>query len=179
MKITTNMYVTLSYDLTVGEGDEKELMEQTTVEEPLEFIFGNNMMLDSFEKEIEGLGEGDEFSFNIAPEEAYGEYDDTMVLDLPKNIFEIDGKIDDEVLIEGNTVPMMDNQGNRLMGSVVAVKDESVTMDFNHPLAGEQMFFAGKVISVREASAQEIAALFSSQSGGGCSGCSSGNCGDC
>ena len=178
MKISDNKYVTLTYDLNVGEGDERELMEQATAERPLEFIFGTNSMLEAFEKQIEGLSEGDTFSFRLTPDEAYGDYDEEKVLDLPKSIFEIDGKIDENVLFEGNTVPMMDSSGNRLTGSVVEVGEKMVTMDFNHPLAGELMHFAGTVTGVREASAEEIAALFS---GGGCGcgsgGCSTGGCG--
>lgn len=175
MKISANKYVTLVYDLHVGEGDERELMEQATTENPLEFIFGTNSMLESFEGHIDGLVEGDTFQFSLSPDEAYGDYDDTKIVELPKNIFEVDGKIDEEILFEGNTVPMMDTSGNRLMGSVVSVEDDIVTMDFNHPLAGETMHFSGSVIGVREASAQEIAALFSD---GGC-GCGSGGCDTC
>ncbi len=173
MKISDNKYITLSYDLNVGEGDEKELMERATAENPMEFIFGANMMLDSFEKHLIGLEQGSEFSFSLVPDEAYGDYDEEQVIELPKNIFEIEGKIDDEVLFEGNSIPMMDSSGNRLMGSVVSINDDVVVMDFNHPLAGENMHFSGTVLGVREASAEEIAALFS---GGGC-GCGSGGCG--
>lgn len=91
MKISENKYVTLSYDLNVGEGEERELMEQATAEKPLEFIFGTNSMLEAFEKQIEGLGQGDTFSFQLTPEEAYGDYDESKIIELPKNIFEIDG----------------------------------------------------------------------------------------
>lgn len=173
MQISDNKYVTVTYDLNVGEGDERELMERATAQQPLEFIFGTNSMLEAFENQLEGLSRGDKFSFRLTPEEAYGDYDETKLLELPKNIFEIDGKIDEGVLFEGNTLPMMDSSGNRLVGSVVSVGDEVVTMDFNHPLAGEIMHFEGTVMDVREASAEEIAALFS---GGGC-GCGSGGCG--
>lgn len=173
MKISANKYVTLTYDLNVGEDDERELMEQATDERPLEFIFGTNSMLDAFEKQIDGLSEGDTFSFSLTPDEAYGEYDEEKIIELPKNIFEVDGKIDEEMLVEGNTLPMMDSNGNRLMGAVVSVSDEVVTMDFNHPLAGETMHFEGTVKGVREASAEEIAALFSD------GGCDSGNCSGC
>ncbi len=176
MKISANKYVTLSYDLNVGESDAIELMEQATAEKPMEFIFGTNMMLDSFEQQLEGLAEGDKFDFKILPEDAYGDYDDAMLLDLPKNVFEIDGKIDNEVIFEGNSVPMMDSSGNRMLGSVVSIQEDTITMDFNHPLAGDQMHFVGKVLGVRDATAEEIAALFS---GGGCSGCESGDCGSC
>lgn len=179
MKISPNKFVTLSYDLNVGEGDEKELMEKATPEQPLEFIFGTNSMLEAFEKNVDGLVEGDTFDFVLTPDQAYGEYDDEHLVDLPKNIFEVDGKMDESVVFEGNTIPMMDSNGNRLNGSVVSVGDDTIQMDFNHPLAGETLHFTGNVLSVREASAEEIAALFAPQ-GCGCGssddseGCGSG-----
>jgi len=180
MKISVNKYVTLTYDLNVGEGDERELMEQATIEKPMEFIYGTNSMLDAFEKQLEGMNSGDEFNFKLSPDDAYGEYDEAQLLELPKNIFEVEGKIDGDILFEGNVVPMMDSSGNRLMGSVVNIGDDFVTMDFNHPLAGENMHFTGKVIDVRDATQEEIAALFT-DAGCGCGsnggGCSSGNCG--
>jgi FKBP-type peptidyl-prolyl cis-trans isomerase SlyD len=86
MKIESNRMVALTYDLNVGEGDERELMEQATAERPLQFIFGANMMLDAFERELKGLGEGDTFSFSLTPEEAYGEYEEERVIELPKTI---------------------------------------------------------------------------------------------
>lgn len=177
MKISTNKFVALSYDLTVGEGEERELMEKATAETPLEFIFGTDSMLQAFEKNIDGLAEGDSFDFTLTPEDAYGEYDDDHVVDLPRNIFEQDGVLNEEVIFEGNTVPMMDTNGNRLNGSVVEVKEDVIKMDFNHPLAGETLNFSGKVLTVRESTPEEIAALFAPQ-GGGC-GCGSGcGCGD-
>lgn len=176
MKISTNKFVALSYDLTVGEGEELELMERATAETPLEFIFGTNSMLEAFEKNIDGLAEGDSFNFVLTPDEAYGEYDDEHIVDLPRHIFEQDGVLNEEVIFEGNTVPMMDTNGNRLNGSVVEVKDDIVKMDFNHPLAGETLNFSGKVLNVRESTPEEIAALFAPQGGCGCgSGC---GCGD-
>ena len=74
----------------------------------------------------------------------------------------------------------MDSSGSRLMGSVVSIGEDFDTMDFNHPLAGENMYFTGQVLNVRESTAEEIAALLS---GGGCGcgsgegGCGSGGCG--
>jgi len=175
MRIDTNKYITLAYDLNVGEDNELELMEQATPEQPLEFIFGTNSMLEAFEENINGLTKGDKFSFTLTPEQAYGDYDEDKIIEIPKNIFEVDGKIDENVLFEGNTVPMMDSSGNRLMGSVISIEDEVVAMDFNHPLAGELMHFSGSVLDVRESTAEEIAALFTS---GGCGCGSSCGCGD-
>ena len=186
MKIATNKLVTLTYDLNVGEDAEQELMERATPEHPLEFIFGTNSMLEAFEKNLENMEEGDSFDFFISPENAYGEYDDEYLADLPKNIFEVDGKIDENVIFVGNKVPMMDSNGNRLDGSIVEIGTDVIKMDFNHPLAGETLHFTGKVIGVRDASAEEIAALFAPQGGCGCgcdcgeaedADCSSGGCG--
>jgi len=176
MKISTHKFVSLTYDLNVGDGEERELMERATVEQPLEFIFGTNSMLEAFENQLQGLSEGDDFSFVLTPDQAYGEYDDEYLVDLPRNMFEQDGKLNEEVVFEGNVLPMMDTNGNRLSGSVVSVGDNTIKMDFNHPLAGETLNFSGKVIAVREATPEEIAALTMS-SGCGC-GCGSDDCGD-
>ena len=173
MKISDSKFVTVTYDLYVGEGDERELMESATAERPLDFIFGTNSMIKAFEDNLFGLTVGESFKFSLSQDEAYGDYDDSRILDLPINIFEVDGKIDEGMLFEGNTLPMMDTEGNRLMGSIVSITDTEVTMDFNHPLAGETLHFEGAVMGIREANAEEIAALTSDH---GCD-CSSGGCG--
>lgn len=175
MKISANKFVSASYDLYVGgeDGQEQELMEKATVETPLSFIFGAGMMLEAFEDKLAGLEVGDVFDFTISAEEAYGEYSDEQVVDIPLSVFEVDGKIDDEVIFENNIVPMMDQYGNHLSGTVVKVETESVKMDFNHPLAGEDLHFVGKVIAVREPSEDEIKQF----TGAGCNGCG-GDCGD-
>lgn len=169
MRISPNKFVSLSYELHVGDGDEeKELMEKATSENPLDFIYGTNSMLEAFEKNLDGKTEGDSFDFVLTPDEAYGNFEDDHVVDLPKNIFEVDGKLDENVIFEGNTIPMMDANGNRLNGSVVSVDADTVKMDFNHPLAGETLHFTGNVLSVREASPEEIAQLFAPSGGCGC-----------
>ncbi len=176
MKISNNKFVSLTYDLNVGEDEERELMEKVTDEQPLNFIYGMGMMLESFEKQVFGLQEGDAFSFSLTPKNAYGERDEERMVELPKSVFEIDGKFDKERISEGQMLPMMDSDGNRLMGAVMEVTDSHVLMDFNHPLSGEHLHFSGQILDVHEATAQEIAA-FTSGCGGGCGGhCSSDGC---
>ncbi|MDR1682978.1 MAG: FKBP-type peptidyl-prolyl cis-trans isomerase [Candidatus Symbiothrix sp.] len=160
MKISEGKLVSLTYDLTV----EGELMEKATKERPLTFLFGMGMMLEAFEKNLEAKQTGDKFAFTLTPTEAYGERDDQQVAELSKKIFEIDGKFDDETIVEGATLPMMTSDGHRLMGSVLEILPEVVVMDFNHPLAGETLHFEGEVIDVHEATAEEIAAI--TQQGG-------------
>jgi FKBP-type peptidyl-prolyl cis-trans isomerase SlyD len=175
MKISEEKLVSLTYDLTVaGEEGQIELMERATKEHPLSFMFGMGMMLEAFEKNVEGLKKGDKFSFILTPEEAYGEHIDENVVELPKSIFEVDGKLDEERISEGQTLPMMDAQGNRLMGSILEIKADVVVMDFNHPLAGETLHFDGEVVDVHEPTVEEIAALSHGD------GCDCGSCGsDC
>ncbi len=168
MKIADSKYVVVTYDLNVGEDDELELMEQATADKPLEFIYGTNSMLQAFEANLYGLSKGDKFKFTLSPEEAYGDFDETRIIDLPINIFEVNGKVNEEILFEGNTLPMMDTDGNRLMGSIVEVNEATVTMDFNHPLAGETMHFEGVVQEVRDATPEEIAALMTNDGCGDC-----------
>ena len=177
MRISANKYVAVIYDLNVGEGEERELMEKATREVPLKFIYGTGMMIPAFEDALAGLESGDQFDFSLTPENAYGEYNEDHVLELPKNIFEIDGKFDSEMVKEGNTIPMMDADGHRMNGSVLEVKKDVVVMDFNHPMAGETLHFKGEVVDVHEPTAEEIAAMTSSSCGGGCEGCG-GGCGD-
>ena len=170
-------FVTLTYDLYVGEENEKELMEQATEEQPLTFYTGLGMMLDKFEAEIAPLKVGDSFDFVIPVDDAYGEYEDEKIIELPKNIFEVDGAIDEEMIAEGNMVPLVDSEGNRINASIVSVGEDIVTVDINHPLAGEDLHFIGKVIEMREATEEELKAVFSSGCGCGSGGCDSGDCG--
>ena len=179
MKITANNFVSAEYELFVnGENaGELELMEKATPEQPLTFIFGLGMMLPKFEENMFGLEEGQTFEFTINTEDAYGEYDDASVLDLDRSIFEVDGNLDAEVVFEGNVVPLMDNEGNRINAQVVEVTDKHVKVDLNHPLAGETLHFKGKVLEVREATEQELASLQGGGCGSGGCGCGSGGCG--
>ncbi len=177
MEITTSKYVAVTYDLNVGEDGEQELMERATVENPLKFIYGVGTMLPAFEAALKGLEKGANFDFIIAPADGYGEFQEDHIIELPKNIFEVDGKFDADAIKEGETVPMMDSDGNRLLGTVAEVRDDVVVMDFNHPLAGETLHFTGKVIDVHEPTAEEIAALTAPAGGCGCDDCGS-DCGD-
>lgn len=164
-----NYYFAVSYDLKVGDND--ELMEQATTERPLCFYSGLGMMLDKFEQQMLALETGGNFDFVIPCADAYGEYDDEGVIDLPKSTFEIDGKLDERVLFEGNVVPLTDGENNRINASIAHVGKDTVTVDLNHPLAGEDLHFVGKVIVKREATEDEIANLLSKHSCHGCGGC--------
>lgn len=155
MVIGTNKVVAVHYTLTEGTA-EGQMVESTEGREPLVFIFGVGMMLPEFERNLEGLKTGDKFAFAIPSADAYGEYDDTALVEVPKNIFEQNGKIPDGLLEVGNVLPLQDQDGNRLQGMVAWVGLDKVKLDFNHPMAGVDLFFTGHVESLREADASEL-----------------------
>ena len=147
MKIQTNKVVSLSYTLTV-DGD---VIETVTAEKPMQFIYGTGYLLPKFEENIKEKEIGDLFDFVLDAPDAYGEVSQDAIIELPKKIFEVNGKIEDGLLKVGNVLPMTDSEGNRLNGAIDEVKDESVIMNFNHPLAGASLHFTGKVEAVRDA----------------------------
>ena len=173
--------VTLTYDLRIDD-ENGEMIEQATVEQPLQFLYGAGVMLPKFETHLAGLKQEDPFQIKLEKADAYGEVNNDAIVELPKSVFLVNGEFDSEMISVGNTVPMMSSNGQRMNGLVLEVTDEIVKMDFNHPLAGEDLFFSGKVIEVREASDEEVAQILSGGGGGcGCGshddGCSSGSCG--
>lgn len=155
MVIDTNKVVALKYELRVN-AENGELVEKVENDRPLQFIFGVGSMLEKFESNINGLKEGDKFNFKLAADEAYGNVNNEMIVDVPKEVFMVDGKIDESLLVIDKVIPMRDQQGNHLNGRIVEIKDAQVAMDFNHPLAGDDLFFTGEVLSVRDASEEEL-----------------------
>lgn len=179
MVISDKKFVAVSYDLFVPAEDGQELMEKAPKERPLKFTFGMGMMLDAFEAKLKGLAVGDKFDFKLSPEEAYGDFEEERVVDIDKSIFTVDGVFDDERIAVDRMVPMMDSEGHRLDGVVLEITDTTVKMDFNHPLAGEELHFVGEVLEVREPTAEELAVLQHRCGGGGCGNCGGGDCGGC
>lgn len=153
--IKNNMVVSLNYRLT-RDTEAGELIEETYDNQPLTFIYGIGMMIPKFEDELNGKKVGDKFSFGIPAAEAYGETDSTMIVDLPLELFNREGELDKEAINVGNILPMQDNQGNRMDGLIVEVGTETLKMDFNHPLSGQDLYFTGDILIVREASAEEL-----------------------
>ncbi len=168
MTIKENTLVAITYTLTV----DGEVIETVTSAKPLEFPYGIGFMLPKFEQNIEGLAAGDKFEFDLTVEEGYGEIVEDMIVELSKDVFMVDGVVNEEILAAGSMLPMMDSEGNRLMGIVKENRESSILMDFNHPMAGKALSFVGAVESVGELTPEKLAELT-----GGAGGCSCG-CGD-
>lgn len=155
MKIDKNKVVKLSYELRT-DGFDSALVEKTQDNQPLEFIYGIGMMIPKFEENLKGLEKGDEFQFKIEAAEAYGLSNPENIIELPKATFERDGSIEEGLLVKDNVITMQDNQGNRFNGRVEKVGDDTVTMDFNHPMADKDLYFKGKILDVRDATQEEL-----------------------
>jgi len=158
MSIAKNNVVFISYQLAFPDEDgQPDVVEIVDEKEPMVFIHGLSGLPEAFENNLLGLNEGDTFDFSISAEDAYGNVDPNAIIQLPKSIFQAEGQTADDILQIGNFIPMTDDQGNRMQGLVVAIEGESVTMDFNHPLAEKTLMFQGKILKIREATPEEIA----------------------
>ena len=176
MKIENQKVATLIYEMFVdGENGQEEVLERATLDQPLIYCHGEGMMLPAFEAAMLGKEVDESFDFRIPCQEAYGEYDERGVKVLDKTLFHNgDDEFDAERVYEGAVVPMNTTDGQIVNAQVVEITDDKVTIDLNHPLAGENLHFVGKVIDVRDVTPGELKALHHR----GCGGCH-GNCGDC
>ncbi len=158
MKIEANKVVKIVYELEIGEGNNKEMLEIVQDDEPMVFIQGMSGLPEAFEAQLDGLQAGDEFKFSVSAADGYGEPDPEAIIDFPIENFKIeDGKVPEGMLEIGNMIPFSNDEGNRMNGRIVEITDEFVILDFNHPLAGQNMHFSGKVLGVRDATKDEIA----------------------
>ena len=133
MRIEKNKVVLVTYDLTV----DGQLVDSANEEQPLDYIQGMHMLIPKFEEALEGLEEGAIFAFTIQPEDGYGAYDEKRRFDLPKTAFTIKGELREDLMQVGRILPMVGADGSIVNATVVEVKENGVTMDFNHPMAGK------------------------------------------
>ncbi|MBR5029784.1 MAG: FKBP-type peptidyl-prolyl cis-trans isomerase [Muribaculaceae bacterium] len=181
--ISKGKLVEIAYQIFIVDKDGDTLIYEFKADKPDRFVFGHEPgMLEAFTNHLEGLKAGDEFDFILSPIEAFGERNPEMETTLDKSLFVIDGEFDSERVYEGAFVPMMTADGMRIEGIVKQIADDTVTIDFNHQLAGETVKYTGKVINVREATEEEKNPprhCGGCKDGGGCQdGCKDGNCGE-
>ena len=149
MKIQEGSQVSIAYKLYVDDPS-GEFIEEAPKEDPYQFIVGSGEQFEAFDKQMIGLSAGDTFSFALKSEEAYGAIDEEAIVEVPKKVFEHEGKIDEKLFELYNVLPMKDEEGNEFSGAIIAIQEDSITMDFNHPLAGEDVWFDGEILEVEE-----------------------------
>ncbi|MDE7125650.1 MAG: peptidylprolyl isomerase [Muribaculaceae bacterium] len=179
-KIKPGKYVELGYDLyEVQPNGGQILVHQSDVNDPEKIIYGITPgVIRPLEAAIDGLEPGGEFDIIVKSDEAFGPHDPEQVVPLEKDIFMVDGKFDSDMIKEGAYVPMMTADGFRINGLVVKAEEDKITLDFNHPLAGKDVRFKGKIIAVRDATPEELQPQHGCGCGCGHDHCADGDCGD-
>jgi len=145
-----------------------EVIDSNKGQAPLEFIGGKGQIIPGLEKVVENMEVGEEKTVTIPASEAYGEYNEEMVQTLPRDQFE------GIELQKGMTLYGQTPDGQTIAVTVKDFDDKNVTIDYNHPLAGEDLTFDVKLVSKREATADEA---LTGQVGGGHDSCGCGSCG--
>ena len=148
MQIGTHKVVTIDYTLRNDGGD---VLDTSKGRGPLTYMHGAGNLIPGLESALEGKQAGDSMTVNVAPEDAYGEKDEQLVQEVPKNLFSGVENIQPGMQFQAQT-----QAGPRVV-TVVGVAEENVTIDANHPLAGVPLTFDVTVIEVRDATDEEKA----------------------
>ena len=182
MKIGQNKVVEFCYELEV----DGQVVDKTSKERPLDYIHGTGCLLPKLEEHIEGMEPGATFDVTLSPADGYGEVDPDRIIALPKAAFEVNGEVREDLLVPGNTIPMLNGSGAVIPGVVLEVSEDSVKMDLNHQMAGKTLHFKGEILTVREATEKELTEGLHGEyvhtcggCGGGCHGHGDGECGGC
>jgi FKBP-type peptidyl-prolyl cis-trans isomerase SlyD len=169
MVIEKNRVVTIDYKLRDAEG---AVIDESEASEPLIYLHGNDNIIPGLEKHLLGKAAGDEVACVVPAQEGYGERDEALVFQVNKSEFGEGSSIEPGMQFEAQG-----EDGAQLV-TVQSIEGDEVTIDANHPLAGEELHFTVKVVEVREATLEE---LEHGHVHGGCDcdgECGDGECGD-
>jgi FKBP-type peptidyl-prolyl cis-trans isomerase SlyD len=145
--VKDNLVVTLDYKLIVDD----EIMENTEDGKPILFIQGIGQIISGLENAIYGMKVGEQQTVIIPPEDAYGEYDAESLQEAKKDEFSEEVPLD-----VGTFLDLEDDEGDILSAQIIAAEEETVTLDFNHPLAGKTLTFEITLTDLRPASEEEL-----------------------
>ncbi len=151
MQIALLSVVRFEYQIHQGDAEGVLLSPVKTTE----VMIGLGMLLPDFERALIGLQQGNSFACALSCEQAYGKYQTAAVKALPLQLFPKERGGQTNWLKTGMQIPMQNDRGQHIAGLVKAIDKETVHIDFNHPLAGKDLYFSGKILSVREANKEE------------------------
>lgn len=146
MQVANDKVVSINYTLTDIDGK----VLDSSKGNPLVYLQGRNNIIPGLENALTGKAKGEELNVSIPPEEAYGEFREDMIQEIPKTAF---GEITD---IQPGMQFQMNSPNGPLVITVQEVKEENVVVDANHPLAGETLNFDVEIMDVREATKEEL-----------------------
>lgn len=150
LKVQDNHYVTLLYNLRL-DSHHGEIIDQADKQNPFRFLFDQQDITNFFAQELEGMTAGVSFAFVLSPEDAFGTHSEEAVVQVPRSNFEFQSKTQEADLFQvGNFIPMKNENGDEVEGRILDVCDNQITMDFNHPLAGRQLFIEGEILDIED-----------------------------
>jgi FKBP-type peptidyl-prolyl cis-trans isomerase SlyD len=147
-KITANKVVSLSYTLRDDDG---EVIDQSEDGSPLLYLHGAQNIVPGLEEQLEGVAEGESVNATVSPEKGYGPRIGESQ-EVPRNLFPADAE-----LVAGMQVVAHDDEGRQIPFFITGITEDTITVDPNHPLAGETLHFEVTVDSLRDATEEEIA----------------------
>jgi FKBP-type peptidyl-prolyl cis-trans isomerase SlyD len=154
MEVEKNCVVTISYH--AREQDEQGmLVDYSGQDYPLRFLVGAGKMLPYFEEHLLGKRNGEIFAFQLPADFAYGKRDESLLKKMSAATLKENQEYTDDSLAVGEFIRLNDAEETQ-SGRIIERKKDSLLVDFNHPLAGKDLFFKGQIISVRKASFEEI-----------------------
>lgn len=135
--------VTLNFAVKLDDGS---VVDSTFDSQPATFVVGDGNLLEGFERLLFGLSAGDEGSFEVLPEQGFGQHNPNNVQEIPRSAFGADIELG-----EGLLVSFADANNKELPGIVQSFDEQTVVVDFNHPLAGRDLVFDVEIIAVEPA----------------------------
>ena len=148
MSIQHDKIVTMHYHLTNAEG---QVIESSRGSDPLTYLHGSGTILSSLEHALTGLDVGATKTVELAPADAYGEHDATKIETLPRDAFDQVPDLEVGMLLEGH-----DPNGQTFTVHVMDIREDTVVIDANHPLAGETLTFEIEVLAIRDATSERL-----------------------
>lgn len=146
--VRDGVVVSMEYTLHV----DGELLDSSEGQGPLQFLAGYGNIIPGLENEMMGMKIGDSKDVVVQPADGYGEFDEAAFMDVPRNQFPKDMQLE-----VGTELTVRDDQDNARMALVESIEGETVTLNFNHPLAGDELHFHVKVVALREPNEEELA----------------------
>lgn len=130
--------------------DEEEI-DSSEGQDPLQFLVGHGNIISGLEREMIGMKVGDSKKVVVLPADGYGEFDENAFMDVPRTAFPADIPVE-----EGTELTVRDESGQPRYARIDTVEGDNVTLNFNHPLAGDELHFNVKVVGLRDPSSEEL-----------------------
>ena len=145
--VQNNVVVSMEYTLHV----DNEEIDSSKGQDPLQFLVGHGNIISGLEREMIGMKVGESKDVVILPADGYGEFDEEAFMSVPRSAFPTDMAIE-----EGAELTVRDDSGQSRYARVDTIDGDSVTLNFNHPLAGDELHFNVKIVALREPTSEEL-----------------------